>query len=397
MGSTKKDSPKKKKYTYYKASFVIGKNPNGTYERIYVRGKTKHELEAKLSEAKRLHAKGIQLNDLTVWEWSERWISTYKANVTPTQKAHYDTKLRRDILPVIGSLRMRDIRASHLQKLLNSYAGKKRGTVEKIRHAIRNLFADAIYEGIIERDPSLRLELPTLEDAPRRPLSVAERRAVLEVAKTHPRGVYILTLLYSGLRRGECVALERSDVDLDNRRLWVNKALSLRKNKGNVEGTKASKMRRNAKGEEDIGVRVVPIPDLLLPVLTGLCVGKAPDDLLFPKSDGTYVTKQTVSWWWHSFSRACHIAAGAELYRNAVKYETSAFGADVTPHYMRHTYATDLYAAGVDELARKTFLGHSLSDVTEEYTAMSDEAINRNLELLNRYLNAEKWDKNGAN
>ena len=47
----------------------------------------------------------------------------------------------------------------------------------------------------------------------------------------------------------------------------------------------------------------------------------------------------------------------------------------ITPHYLRHTYSTDLHKAGVDDFTRKTFLGHSIDDdVTFGYTTMTEEA-----------------------
>ena len=388
-----------KKYKYYKGSFVVGKKPDGMPDRIYVRGKTKAERDDKLAEAKRIHARGLMLGDMTVREWSERWMSVYKANASKEQQKHYEAKLNLDILPTIGNMRIRDVRASHLQEILNSYSGGRRGTVAKIRIAIKQLFADAVAEGVIERDSAYRLELPEMTIAPRRPLTPAEREAVLKVSATHPRGPYVLTMLYCGVRVGECVALVRSDVDLTRKCLSITKAVRFYGNKGQLlPGTKSSKLRKNVRGDDDdFGARMIPIPDLLIPVMASLCNGKDGNTLLFAKSDGTLASLRTVDWWWESFVRHCHIEAGAKLYRNAVQYDTSPFSTEITPHYFRHTYATDLYAAGVDERARKEFLGHVSTDVTDGYTKMSDSAFNRNLNLINEYLNSEAWGKNGAN
>ncbi|MCL2488206.1 MAG: site-specific integrase [Oscillospiraceae bacterium] len=397
-GKKDKKEESKKKYKYWRGSFVIGKKADGTPERIYVRGKSKAERDEKLEEARRLHARGLKMGEMTVREWSDRWIAVYKANASETQKNHYKNKLKKDILPDIGSIPIKDVRMSHLQEILNKRKGDKKGTVEKIRMAIRQLFADAEAEGIIERNPSLRLELPEMTEEPRRPLTEVERQTVLKVAETHPCGPYILTMLYCGLRRGECAALQAGDIDLEEKRLTVNKSLTFQKNIGQISGTKAAKMRkRNINNGEDAGVRVVPIPDILLSILKTLCDGKQETEILFPKRDGEHATMQTVRWWWKSFSRECHITAGANLYRNAIKYGTSPFGEEVTPHYLRHTYATDIYAAGVDEKARKEFLGHASNDVTDIYTAMSDEAFDRASKLINEYYNSKKWGKNGAN
>jgi site-specific recombinase XerD len=74
--------------------------------------------------------------------------------------------------------------------------------------------------------------------------------------------------------------------------------------------------------------------------------------------------------------------------------DTSLFSDKVTPHYLRHTYATDLYAAGVDEKAQKSFLGHASSDVTDIYRKMSDPAFLRAVGLLNEYHKTLNYDLN---
>ena len=392
MSKAPENTTKQKQYKYYKSSFVIGKKPDGTPDRVYVRGKTKAELNEKLNEAKRLHRIGLKIGDCTVSEWSHRWLDVCKANASDAQKAHYAAKLKYDILPVLGRMKMRDVRSSHLQEMLNAYKGGKEGTVKKVRIALRQLFEDAVVEGIIERNPAMRLELPEMTEEARRPLNIVERMALLKVAETHPQGGYVLVMLYCGLRRGECIALTCGDVDLKRKRINVNKSLNLESNIGVVTPTKAAKLRkRKARPGVENGVRSVPIPDVLLPTLLKICAEKQPEDVLFPKKDGNYATKQACRWWWESFSRQCHISAGAKLYRNAIQYETSPFGAEITPHYLRHTYATDLYAAGIDEKARKLFLGHASNDITDIYTQMSNEAFDRATTLLNEYHNFERW------
>ena len=389
-----------KKYKYYKGSFTVGKKADGTPERVYVRGKTKAERDDKLAEAKRLHSRGLKLGEMTVKQWGEQWIATYKSDASDTQLAHYKAKLDKDIYPAIGQMSIRDVRNYHLQDLLNAYADGRKGTVQKIRQAVQQLFRDATSNDLIDRNPALSLTLPTLTEKSRRPLTPVERQAVLTVAQTHERGPYVLSMLFCGLRRGECLALIRSDVDLENKRMSITKALDFNTgNIGNLGLTKAAKMQEArsrvkqiaGSGDDEAGARIVPIPGVLLPVLSQLCSGKADSELLFQKADGKAPTQATVVWWWNSFSRQCHIASGAELYRNGIKYETSAFGEDVTPHYLRHTYGTDMLAAGVDMFVRKTFIGHTITDVTGIYTAMSNEAFEHAAKQINYYHNGEKW------
>ncbi|CDX01512.1 Integrase protein [Desulfitobacterium hafniense] len=386
---TIKEPKKPEDYKYVKRSFVVGKKEDGSQERIIVRGKTAKEAEAKLAEAKRLHARGLQAGELTVREWSERWQRSYKTTVSDAQKNHYDAKLKLDILPFIGDKRIKDITKADLQALLNGYAGGKKGTVEKIKHTLCLLFGDAVYEGIIERDPSARLDLPLVEVDARRPLTPIERDTLIKVAKGHKHGLYALLILYTGLRRGECLALTVGDIDLDRKRISVTKAIKMKGNTPTLAGTKTAEMKkaktqRITRGEE-VGHRIVPIPDLVMDRLKAKLTDKAPQELVFSKGNGTYVTQIVVQNWWRSIKRNCHIAAGAKLYRNAVQVDTSPIGDEISAHYLRHTYATDLLAAGVDDFIRSAFMGHSSVNVTGGYTKLSEEAIDRALELMNNY------------
>lgn len=383
----------KKKYKYKKGSLTVGVKPDGTPQRIWVYGKTKREKDDKLAELKRRYARGLYLGDMSVYDWSERWQQSFLANVSAGQKSHYSSRLDNYILPHIGHMRMRDVRKSHLLEVLNSMSGGKLGSVTKIRHILFKMFNDAVDDNIIELSPATKLTLPDVVEEKRRSLTPDERKIVLEVAKTHKHAKYVLTLLYTGLRRGECIALQCSDIDFTNKRISITKELVYEgSNVGTLTGTKASKQRTG-----DIGDRIVPIPELLFPVLTVLCEDKEPDELLFPKASGGYATHTAVRWWWDSFRNCCHREAGAPTKRNKIIVDKSPFDDKISPHYFRHTYASDLLGAGVDKYIRQLFLGHADDDVTDRYTTLNDEAFCNSLNLLDMYLNGEKWGKKVVN
>lgn len=368
---------KKNKDGYFRSTFVIGKNADGKPERITIRGKTKKEHDEKLAEAKRLHSRGLGLGDTTVYDWAEKWLLIYKANTTSRQQKHYRAKLEYDILPRIGIMRIRDVRPSTLQALLNKYEGRKTETVKKIRSALKQMFERAEIEGIIERTPAAHLELPQTVEKPRRPLTLFERAVVYYVAQYHKDGPYFMTILFAGLRRGEDVALTVGDVLIEKHKIIVRKGFDLEKNTGKEKETKT-----------EAGTREAPIPAILEPFLLKMCDGRSSDAPLFPKADGKFATATACRRRWESFLRQCHIAARAKLYRNAVLVETSPFDDEVTPHYLRHTFGTDLHAAKVDIFSRKYLIGHSLKssrDVTDIYTKMSEKAFDDIIEQLNEY------------
>jgi integrase len=374
---------KRNKSGYYRETFVIGKKPNGKPDRIEVRDKDLNVFKRKIEEARRLHSRGVSLSSTTVYEWGIRWLAVYKANVSEELKAHFKAKLELDIFPAIGNMLVKDVRASHLQELLNNSGKRKKyGTVVKIRIAVKQLFEAAETEGLIERSPARKLELPDgLEEEERRPLSEIECRAVWEVAQNHLAGTYVLTMLLCGLRRGECVALKIENIVFEKKRLIIREAIRFRTNEGNLKGTKTK-----------AGMREVPIPEILLPFIMKQCEGKSPEAFVFTKADGKRATETACKWWWSSFVRQCHLTAGAKTYRNKILIETSPFDDAVTPHYLRHTYSTDIYSAGIDEKAQKHFMGHKSKDVTDIYRKMSDEAFNRASIILNEYFKRKYLD-----
>jgi site-specific recombinase XerD len=146
-------------------------------------------MKEKLVEAKRQHGLGLSMGEVTVYDWADRWFRVYKANTSQERSQTYRAKLNLNILPAIGSMPIREVRASHLQELLNEYAGGKLGTVQRIRQTVKQLFDDAELEGIIERNPARRLELPELTEGARRPLTELERAVVYTVAQTQKAGV----------------------------------------------------------------------------------------------------------------------------------------------------------------------------------------------------------------
>jgi len=369
----------KTKYTrnkdgYYRETWVVGKKLNGKQDRITVRDKNYNLFLKKVDEAKRLYKKGVSTDNITVAEWCDRWLVTYKTNASNDLKSHFAAKVRLDIVPVIGHMQIKDVRASHLVKLLNE-SKKAKGTVIKIRIAIRQIFDCAEMEGIIEMNPAKKLNLPeNLDEEPRRPLTDFECKTVFNVAQVHKHGAYVLTMILCGLRRGECVALKVENVDFAKKRLSVQKAVRFRSNQGSLKQPKS-----------EAGVRETPIPDILIPFLEKQCLGKNPEDHVFTKVDGSRATGTTVREWWDSFKRQCHISAGAKMYRNKILIETSPFADEITPHYLRHTYATDIHAAGVHEREQKFFMGHKSYDVTDGYRAISDESFTRAAEQINDY------------
>jgi integrase/recombinase XerD len=160
-----------------------------------------------------------------------------------------------------------------------------------------------------------------------------------------PPGRFLLMLRASyacGLRVSEVVSLKVADIDSARMLLWV----------------------RAGKGRKD---RCVPLSTLLLQELRDWWRKQRPTDWLFPGQSGQGHVHVT------SLQHVCQQASlSADL------------GKRVTPHTLRHSYATHLLEAGTDLLTIQKLLGHSNLKTTAGYTHVSPEKIHSTPSPLDR-------------
>lgn len=200
-------------------------------------------------------------------------MQTYKipSGITPKSLRLYDEKYNGYIGPAIGQKKLQDVRDLHLQTILNTQAGRSYSHVSKLRMVLQELFRQARRSRLIVFDPAEGLQLPESTKRSHRPITAAERRHILALAKEHRAGLWVLTILYAGLRPGETAALSWKDIDFDRNEIHVYKAIE--------SGTKTVKAPKTPAGVRDIPMRQ-ELRDRLLDAQ-----GR-PDDLVFPAPAG---------------------------------------------------------------------------------------------------------------
>ena len=96
-----------------------------------------------------------------------------------------------------------------------------------------------------------KVTLPKRHKAEKRALTELEKKAIKTADFTMQEKAFVLLLFYFGLRRGECLALTKADIDLKKKTLTVNKTVVFDKNTPTIkDGAKS-----------DAGNRILPIPD----------------------------------------------------------------------------------------------------------------------------------------
>jgi integrase/recombinase XerC len=211
--------------------------------------------------------------------------------------------------------------------------------------ALRSFFDHLRRLGAVSHNPARQLQSPKLPRRLPRALPEAETANLLDARREEGtlclRDSAILEMLYGcGLRVSELCGLNLDDVELPSAEIRVF--------------GKGSKERR------------LPIPAKALSALRAYLAARdtlarraagAPPTAVFLGSQGTRLTPRSVA---------------RNLDRDALK---SGLGRKISPHVMRHSFATHLLNAGADLRSIQELLGHASLSTTQRYTAVSWERL----------------------
>lgn len=372
------------------------------------------ELSKKLNDAKA--GTSVLNRSTTVKKWSEEWLAVYikpkvrsagkpKSHDSITQKSYdmYTQKLNGHILPAIGYLKLKDVRDTHLRKILNSQAGKSKSHAVKIRIVIKAMFRQAYQSRLIPYDPSVGLDLPAVTEGKRRSITDGERDLLLRAAEVHRCGLWIKLLLDTGIRPGESAPLLIKDFDFKTGLLNIDKDIESGTYEVSGPKTKA-------------GIRKVPLPNDLIPELQCAFNKKSPFQFAFPQVNGKSMKTQTcITNDWRSFLRCMDILGGAKTtWKDKVRtvetdgYEATAHGRimteeadeengsiladDLVLYCLRHTYCTDLQKAGVPINIASYLMGHADIQTTANIYTHTGES-----DAISAAININAYRKNKGN
>lgn len=346
--------------------------PNGEVKRVYVRGKTEKEAITKLNQQmKKYNSQFISIDEKTTFgQFSQKYIEIYR-KPRVTNKTYKDMvgTLQRVFYPFIGNMSMTKIKKVHIQECINQLENRSESYIKKCVGLVKSIFEAAIDEEIIHKNPANNLTKPKVKiEEPRRALSAEERQLFIEVAREHPKGTIFLLSLACGLRPNEARALTRFNIDLDKKIIKITQAIE--------SGSKTIKSPKT-----NAGIRNVFIPDWFLGDLRAVCLNNN-TPYLFHNQYGKPLSETGYLRAWHSLKRTMDIKAGAKLYRNQIIIH--AIDQNISPYYLRHTYATELAENNVDLKTAQYLMGHSDIGVTAKiYTHVTNTMLESAREKTN--------------
>ena len=295
---------------------------------------------------------------VTVKEWAQQWLEIYKEKrVSWGTYNEYEIIVNKHIIPQLGKTKLKDLKPAHIERLINSLStgnGKNKdqpysmSRKKKVRFLINAILESAVENGYCQKNVASNIQL---EKAPKKEVEIFTQSAIdaiLQRAEEHPFGYVIKLLFYTGLRRGEILALLWSDVDIEARKITVRRAVQRLK--------KGQRVNDTTKGKKE---RVIPIDDELKALLESI----TKDSLNVVSEKGTPLS--------------------IDQYQR--RYKSFFSGLDVeykSGHKCRHSFASYLLKNGANIRAVQELLGHAQLSTTQIYTHVDYDGLKDNISKL---------------
>ncbi|MGH3914798.1 MAG: tyrosine-type recombinase/integrase [Pseudonocardiaceae bacterium] len=209
---------------------TVGVKDNGKPDRRHVRGKNQNEVTTKVRRLERERDDGKVRKPGQTWT-VEQWLTHWLEMIAPpviTENAYiaYEVAARVHLIPGIGAHKLDKVEPEHLERLYRKMtkAGAKPGRVHQVHRTIRAALNEAMRRKHITENPVLLARAPKVEEEEVEPYTVAQVKSLLETAQQRRNSARWAIALALGLRQGEALGLQWSDIDLDEGTLLVRRS-----------------------------------------------------------------------------------------------------------------------------------------------------------------------------
>lgn len=343
-----------KKYTYKIRKKVTIPLSDGKTKRVEIYANTQAEFNKKLAAAtlKAQEAAKKQASPLFT-DIADEWNELHEKEIEFYTYSSYQAPLK-DLKREFDKKQITDISAQDLQIFLNrmSKNGYAKHTIQLRKIVASQIFDYAIVEKkVIQYNPCISVKIP--RNAPKTSYDLPSDSDI-EIVKQSvdkPFGLFAYLVLFTGCRRGEALALRYEDIDFDNNLITINKVLVFKYGKPVIENRTKSKS----------GTRTIP---LLAPLRNVL--DKNGKGYIF-NIDGALLTLSQFNVNWERYKRLS--------------------GINISPHQLRHAFATICFDASIPAKDAAELLGHSKIQLTLDiYTHIRKSRRKDVFDKLNEYV-----------
>ena len=302
---------------------------------------------------------------LTTAAFLRVWLTHQQARVRAGTARTYRFQLERLVIPKIGMIPLRRLRASHVETMMAAFPGMSPNTVAGARSVLRRALADAERDRLIDHNPAAlarshaghvqRLVAP----------SVPTVRAVLDALSDHRLSALFVLDALTGLRLGEVAGLRWGD--LDGATLHVRLQLQITRDPEEpfvLTEPKTAQSRRNIvlapSAVEALRVHRLRQAEERLAAGSGW---KNVSDLIFTNAEGEPLHPNTIRW---------VLAQGI-----------ATAGVPPFPFHSFRRFAATVVGGSGDMAAAQALLGHRAETLTADvYVSKTDAAMHRAAEVM---------------
>ena len=320
-----------------------------------VRG-TRKDAERRLTELKHSLDKGTYVTPsrMSFGEYLRDWSRRVEPNLSPRTARSYRDLVRLYVSPELGAIPLYRLEPMHVQLLcdhLKARPGKGGGvalsprTVRYCYTIVKKALNDAQKMGLVVRNVAAVVDPPPMDPKPSNPMAPEDVPTFLEFARDTPYYALLFTLVYTGMRRGEALALKWKNVDLVLCTLSVVESMYWLDGEYHVKKPKTKHGRRLVALPPSLALVLLKHKEEQESLRQALGTALTPEDFVFSHPDGKPWNPDTIT---HAFPK---ITARAGLPR-------------VRLHDLRHTHATIMLKAGTPAKVVSERLGHSSTRIT---------------------------------
>jgi integrase len=325
----------------------VGINPStGKRRRVKVRAATKREAHRRLHERiAELERTSGAVTPNTVGELVAKWLTREAPKtMSPRTLTMVRTMVTNHILPSLGQMRVSELRAEHVEQLLDTKArqGFARSSLVKLHSYLGQAYDAGMRRRLVSWNPARVAVIPPASSKRQgRALTPADVRGLLNSAGADRLGVWVTVAVTLGLRPGEVSGLKWDAIDLDGGRMVVFRSLGW---VGGKPELKAPKSKRS---------RTLAMPSRTVKALRRHRQYQLEERLIAG-------TRWSATWEGLVFVTPNGLPLDPANVRRVVKRIASAAGIDgvVTPYDLRHTATSVLSATGVAPELLADLLGH---------------------------------------
>jgi integrase len=357
-----------KKRTYGDGSYRVHKSGLIEYSkrdetgRHSFYGKTRKEAKAKYDEwVKRGKEEAIKRKQTSAW--ALYWLDTYKKPPAVAWGTYYEYKviIEKNIIPIIGEKQLDQLRPIDAQAVINALSEYSFSRKKKVRFLLSAMLRSAVENGYCKKNIAANIKL---EKPAKKEVEIFKPETISEILNfEHPFSYVIKLLFYTGLRRGEALALRWEDIDIPNSIIRVHSAVQ------RIE--KGERISETTKGKSE---RIIPISEDLKNLLNSL---KRNGEYVI-NVDGKRMTLSTFRYRYDKFFEDLNY----HLERSDNQNNEKKTAERKTSHKCRHSFASYLLKGGADLRSVQLLLGHKHISTTQIYTHVDIDGLKEKIKLL---------------